>query len=292
MTGMKQVNNLHFHLNPRLCLIWPPTKQILNLGENMHMQLRHGLSVKMKTTIWLVGTQVCRDMNTIELHIQSWNWEKGGSMWERCVVPWEDMKMVTSPNLPISDLPAIWWSSQLHLPLHLRSQTCQAWAENYLFSPVYLDHPTQRSIPIPYLIPSNPSTYSTTYRCPCCALLGALYSFAGRTLPLYKYGREWKNFKTCSSWAGGKTALQFWANKVQEESPKIALRASKTGNKMKISLFVPENPNTYRVFVVSRQVQSFFRVMSMETMHRWCYNIVYRVSYIVHRTLCIVYRTS
>ena len=54
MTGMKQVNNLHFHLNPRLCLIWPPTKQILNLGENMHMQLRHGLSVKMKTTIWLV----------------------------------------------------------------------------------------------------------------------------------------------------------------------------------------------------------------------------------------------
>ena len=127
------------------------------------------------------------------------------------------------------------------------------------------------------------------------ALWGALYSFVGRTLPLYKYGREWKNFKTCSSWAGEKPASQFWANKVQEESPKISLRASKTGNKLEISLLlsaVSENPNTYIAFVVSRQVQSFFRVQSMESMHRWCYNIVYRASYIVHRTLCIVYRTS
>ena len=190
---------------------------------------------------------MCRDKNTIELHIRSWNWEKGGSMWERCAVPWEDMKMVTSPNLPIFQSPisqlfdqASYISRSICAPKHAKSEhffCCRIWISGWgeVWSNFRVLTINCRSEP-PISIP----------RRPCCALWGALYSFVGRTLPLYKYGREWKNFKTCSSWAGEKPASQFWANKVQEESPKISLRASKTGNKLEISLLlsaVSENPN-------------------------------------------------
>ena len=136
---------------------------------------------------------MCRDKNTIELHIRSWNWEKGGSMWERCAVPWEDMKMVTSPNLPIFQSPisqlfdqASYISRSICVPKHAKSEhffCCRIWISGWgeVWSNFRVLTINCRSEP-PISIP----------RRPCCALWGALYSFVGRTLTLYKYGREWK----------------------------------------------------------------------------------------------------